>query len=42
MCAPLWISSRQGNSVRVIGLLYAWDSTGRMPFKGADLEILTV
>ncbi len=42
MCAPLWISSHQGNTVRVIGLLYAWDNGDLAPFKEADLEILTV
>jgi serine phosphatase RsbU (regulator of sigma subunit) len=42
MCAPLWISRHQGNSVRVIGLLYAWGGGDREPFKEADLEILTV
>jgi hypothetical protein len=42
ICAPLWVSTRQGEPVRVLGVLYASARVDRVPFRGADLEILTV
>jgi serine phosphatase RsbU (regulator of sigma subunit) len=42
ICAPLWVSTRQGEPVRVLGVLYASARLDRVPFRGADLEILTV
>ena len=42
ICAPLWVSTRQGDPVRVLGVLYASARVYRVPFRGADLEILTV
>jgi phosphoserine phosphatase RsbU/P len=42
ICAPLWMSTRQGYPVRVIGLLYASARRDCPPFREADLEILTV
>jgi len=42
ICAPLWVSTRQGEPVRVLGVLYASARLDRVPFRGADLEVLTV
>ncbi len=42
ICVPLWVSTRHGEPVRVIGVLYASARLDRAPFREADLEILTV
>ena len=42
ICAPLWVSTRQEEPVRVIGVLYASARLDRPFFREADLEILTV
>ena len=42
ICAPLWVSTQQGEPVRVIGVLYANARLDRPLFREADLEILTV
>jgi serine phosphatase RsbU (regulator of sigma subunit) len=42
ICTPLWMSTRPGEPVRVIGVLYASARLDRPPFREADLEILTV
>jgi phosphoserine phosphatase RsbU/P len=42
ICAPLWVSTRQDEPVRVIGVLYASARLDRPFFREADLEILTV
>jgi serine phosphatase RsbU (regulator of sigma subunit) len=42
ICAPLWMSTRHGFPVRVIGLLYASLRREHAAFCEADLELLTV
>jgi serine phosphatase RsbU (regulator of sigma subunit) len=42
ICAPLWMSARQGEPVRILGVLYANARLDRPAFREADLEILTV
>ena len=42
ICAPLWMSTRQGEPVRILGVLYANARLDRPAFREADLEILTV
>jgi serine phosphatase RsbU (regulator of sigma subunit) len=42
ICAPLWVSTRQGEPVRVLGVLYASARLDRVAFRGADLEVLTL
>jgi phosphoserine phosphatase RsbU/P len=41
MCAPLWLSPRQGAPEEVIGLLYADTTAERQRFGESELEILT-
>jgi serine phosphatase RsbU (regulator of sigma subunit) len=42
ICVPLWVSTKPGEPVRVIGVLYASARMERPLFREADLEILTV
>ncbi|HJX65387.1 MAG TPA: SpoIIE family protein phosphatase [Polyangia bacterium] len=42
ICAPLWVSTRQGEPVRILGVLYANARLDRPLFRETDLEILTV
>ncbi len=41
ICAPLWLSPRQGAPEEVIGLVYADTTSALQPFGESELEILT-
>lgn len=41
ICAPLWLSPRQGAPEEVIGLVYADTTSALQPFGEGELEILT-